>query len=398
MDENDLLNKQKINNNRSQKLKINYDLSNTYNGSSNLMNPSDINSRQRSNELTTGTNNSNKNNFSQEENENIINSNTNINDTEESIDETEKEAIELLKTQHEQIKKYKKELLSKDKIINNLNQQIASLNLKLKDNNDNYISNNNSLVINNNNLKQQINLLTEENKEIQFELQNKEKLIFELQKAVESLTKKFNEINNDLNSVVQSNNSEKMGQLINTAKQCSKEKKISDSKISLYEKEINKLNKALKKEMQLRQKYEMIYNDKIKDEKIWLGQVNKDINLICQWIENYLGVYFDKSIKIPSIPCFTPPLSQENLNLFNKFNFSKLRQEIFDVREKILDKQIDYENEIEKYKKEVIDLIDNINKLNKDINVLNNEVLSLKEEINKKNIDFDMMKNQVIKF
>ena len=398
MDENDLLNKQKINNNRSQKLKINYDLSNTYNGSSNLMNPSDINSRQRSNELTTGTNNSNKNNFSQEENENIINSNTKINDTEESIDETEKEAIELLKTQHEQIKKYKKELLSKDKIINNLNQQIASLNLKLKDNNDNYISNNNSLVINNNNLKQQINLLTEENKEIQFELQNKEKLIFELQKAVESLTKKFNEINNDLNSVVQSNNSEKMGQLINTAKQCSKEKKISDSKISLYEKEINKLNKALKKEMQLRQKYEMIYNDKIKDEKIWLGQVNKDINLICQWIENYLGVYFDKSIKIPSIPCFTPPLSQENLNLFNKFNFSKLRQEIFDVREKILDKQIDYENEIEKYKKEVIDLIDNINKLNKDINVLNNEVLSLKEEINKKNIDFDMMKNQVIKF
>ena len=101
MDENDLLNKQKINNNRSQKLKINYDLSNTYNGSSNLMNPSDMNSRQRSNELTTGTNNSNKNNFSQEENENIINSNTNINDTEESIDETEKEAIELLKTQHE---------------------------------------------------------------------------------------------------------------------------------------------------------------------------------------------------------------------------------------------------------------------------------------------------------
>ena len=398
MDENDLLNKQKINNNRSQKLKINYDLSNTYNGSSNLMNPSDINSRQRSNELTTGTNNSNKNNFSQEENENIINSNTNINDTEESIDETEKEAIELLKTQHEQIKKYKKELLSKDKIINNLNQQIASLNLKLKDNNDNYNSNNNSLVINNNNLKQQINLLTEENKEKIFELENKEKLIFELQKAVESLTKKFNEINNDLNSVVQSNNSEKMGQLINTAKQCSKEKKISDSKISLYEKEINKLNKALKKEMQLRQKYEMIYNDKIKDEKIWLGQVNKDINLICQWIENYLGVYFDKSIKIPSIPCFTPPLSQENLNLFNKFNFSKLRQEIFDVREKILDKQIDYENEIEKYKKEVIDLIDNINKLNKDINVLNNEVLSLKEEINKKNIDFDMMKNQVIKF
>ena len=188
-----------------------------------------------------------------------------------------------------------------------------------------------------------------------------------------------------------------MGQLINKAKQCSKEKKMSDSKISLYEKEINKLNKTLKKEMQLRQKFEILYNNKIKDEKMWLVQVNKDINLICQWIENYVGVYFDKSIKIPSIPCFTPPLSQENLNLFKKFNLDKLRQEIFDVREKIFDKQMNYENEIEKFKKEVIDLIDNNTKLNKNTNVLSNEVLSLKEEINKKNIDLDTMKNKVNK-
>ena len=29
---------------------------------------------------------------------------------------------------------------------------------------------------------------------------------------------------------------------------------------------------------------------------------NKNINLLCQWIDNYLGVYYDKKIEIPDIP------------------------------------------------------------------------------------------------
>lgn len=366
----------------SKKLKLNHDLSNICNGSINQIHPSQLNTRQRSNEFTNNnTNTTYKNNNSQY--------NDTIQKTEESIDETEKEAIELLKLQHEQIKKYKKELILKDEKINKLNQEISFLNNKIKTNNENSIIN----------LKNELELNNKEKNELIIELENKEKLIYELQRAVESLTKKFNDINDDLNSVVRSNNSEKMSLLINKAKQSNKEKQMYENKINLYEKEINKLNKNLKKEIQLRQKIEIIYNDKIKDEKNWINLINKDINLIIQWIENYVGVYFDKSITIPPIPCFTPPMTQENnKNFYEGVNFNKLRQEIFDVRLKISDKQFMYESDIEKYKKEQIDLIDNINRLNKDINGLNNEVLGLREEVNKKNIELDMIKNQRNRF
>ena len=58
-------------------------------------------------------------------------------------------------------------------------------------------------------------------------------------------------------------------------------------------------------------------------------------------------------------------------------------------------KQNGYETNIENLKKEQIDFIDKINKLNKDINGLNNENLTLKEELNKRNINLDILQSHL---
>ena len=147
--------------------------------------------------------------------------------------------------------------------------------------------------------------------------------------------------------------------------------------------------------MRLKQKYEILYNEKTKEEKKWITQVNQDINLLCQWLVNYMGVYFDKNIEIPEIPKISEPISSENVLLYNKFDFEKLRKQIFDSRQKVWEKQNGYETNIENLKKEQIDFIDKINKLNKDINGLNNENLTLKEELNKRNINLDILQSHL---
>ena len=290
----------------------------------------------------------------------------------------------------EQIKQLKEELNNKNNEIINLNQIIDQMNFKLQENGEN-------LQICDN-FKSQIDLLNEEKRELNVELNNKDQLIYELKSDLNTLSKKFNDLNRNLTSLSNADNNEKISQLINMNKKYSKEIKSKEDKINIYEKEINKLNQNLKNEMRLKQKFEILYNEKTKEEKQWISQVNQDIGLICQWINNYMGVYFDKNIDIPDIPCISAPYSSENILVYNKFDFEKLRKEIFEARKKVWEKQIGYETNIENLKKEQIDFIDKINKLNKDITRLNNENLSLKEELNKRNINLDILQSQLNKY
>ena len=254
--------------------------------------------------------------------------------------------------------------------------------------------NNNNLQLYND-LKSQIDILNDEKRELNIELNSKEQLIHELKCDLNTLSKKFNDLNNNLNSLSETENNEKINQLVSLTKKYSKEIKSNEEKINIYENEINKLNLNLKNEMRLKQKYEILYNEKTKEEKKWITQVNQDINLLCQWLVNYMGVYFDKNIEIPDIPKISEPISSENVLLYNKFDFEKLRKQIFDSRQKVWEKQNGYEINIENLKKEQIDFIDKINKLNKDINGLNNENLTLKEELNKRNINLDILQSHL---
>ena len=327
---------------------------------------------------------------------NLENNNSDNNNLEESENNTddendlEREAAILLNKQYEHIKKLKEELNIKNNEIINLNKVIDEMNLKSGENAE-YPQ-----IIND--LKNELDILNSENNSLRIELDTKDQLIYELKSDLNTLSKKFNELNQNLNSFSALENDEKINNLISQNKKYSRELKSKEEKILSYEKELNKLNKNLKNEMRQKQKLELLYKENTKEQNIWVSQVNQDINLICQWVNNYLGAYFDKNIEIPDIPNISSPISSEGILTYGKFNFEKLRKEIFDSRKKIWERQIGLEELIENLKKEQIDFIDKINKLNKDIARLNNENILLKEELNKRNINLDILQNQLNKY
>ncbi len=392
--ENNIPNKIKYNNNNNninnnKNIQIinnsdNYEEENINSSKNNINNNQKINID--SNNETISKNENDKENDNDNDNE------SNNEENEDNSEETdlEKEAALLLNKQYEQIKKLKEELTKKNREINDLNQIINNMNFKFAENNEN-------LQICND-LKSQIDLLNNEKRELNIELNNKEQLIYELKSDLNTLSKKFNDLNKNLNYLSNEDNNGKINQLVLLNKKNLKEIKSNEEKINIYEKEINKLNQTLKNEMRLKQKFEMLYNEKAKEEKKWISQVNQDIGLLCQWVNNYMGVYFDKNIEIPDVPSISSPVSSENVLVYNKFEFEKLRKEIYEARKRVWEKQIGYETNIENLKKEQIDFIDKINKLNRDITGLNNENLSLKEELNKRNINLDILQSQLNKY
>ena len=340
-----------------------------------------LNNKKINNNINIQISDNNKeNNYLEEESE----------DNSDDENDLEREAAILLNKQYEHIKKLKEELNMKNNEITNLNTAIDEMSIKLQENLQ-YPQ-----IIND--LKNEIEILNTEKNNLHMELNSKDQLIYELKTDLNTLSKKFTDFNQNLNSFSEIETNEKINNLIAQNKKCLREIKSNEEKILSYEKEINKLNKNIKNEMRQRQKLELLYTEKTNEENTWISQVNQDINLICQWINNYLGAYFDKNIDIPDIPNITSPISSEGVLVFSKFNFEKLRKEIFDARKKIWERQVGYEETVENLKKEQIDFIDKINKLNKDISNLNNENILLKEELNKRNINLDILQNQLNKY
>ena len=139
----------------------------------------------------------------------------------------------------------------------------------------------------------------------------------------------------------------------------------------------------------------MLYEDKLDEDKNWISQINTDLQLLCDWMNNYIGIYFDSTVEIPDIPLFTPPLNSENINTFNRFNFNLLRKTIYELRNNIYKKQIKYENIIQQDKKELMELLNKIEFQNKNIDILNKEIITLKEEIVKKKIEIEEMNHKI---
>ena len=316
-----------------------------------------------------------------------INSENNISyeDLEENEEDTEREAVEFIQLQHTKIKRLKKELEEKNEIINEYKQKFNKLNFRNKDEKENMILNKN--------LRKQIEILTKEKEELKIEIYSKDKLIKELKSDLNELSKKFNKYNNNILSQTEEK-TDKVNQLLQLIKEYSTQLKNKDEKMKIFENEIYKLNQNLTKEMKENQKMKIIYENKINEDNNWISQINQDIKLICDWINNYLGIFFQENLDIPEMPKFTQYINSDNLNNYNKINLNLIRQTITEARNKIYDKQNKYENEIKKDKKEQIDLLNKIENQNKNINGLNNDIINLKEELNKKKIELEELNNK----
>ena len=316
-----------------------------------------------------------------------INSENNLSYEEmENLDEdTEREAVEFIQLQHQKIKKLQKELEEKNEIINDYKKKFSRLNFRNKDEKENLLLNKN--------LRQQIEIINKEKEELKLELYSKEKIIKELKSDLNELSKKFNRYNNNISPSSETKD-EKVNQLLQLLKEYSFQLKNNEEKIKIYENENIKLNQNLTQEMKEKQKLKLLYENKINDDKNWIGQINQDIQLLCDWINNYLGTFFQENIEIQDIPKFTPYIDSENINNYNKINLNLLRQTIIEARNKIYDKQNKYENTIKMDKKEQIELLCKIENQNKNISALNNDIISLKEELSKKKLEIEELNNK----
>lgn len=325
----------------------------------------------------SGDNDEDGNKKYKSESSQVSNFHDNYDEVEDDENSTEREAVELLKSQHREIKHLKRKIKEKEKVIKELNLKLNDLKIKVKDENDDK-----QLCTN---LKKQIDLLNEEKNELKIELNNKDKLIYDLKNNLNNLTEKFNEIKSNIK--LETNNNEKIKGLLELVEQYTKEIKNNEKKIKLYEKELQNVNKNLKTEMKKRQKFELLFNDKIKDDNNLVSIINKDISLICNWIKNYMGIYFDKKIEIPEVPRFTDPINYQNNQINNRYNFDELRSVLWNTRCQIWNKQSSYEENIQQFKREQIDLIRKIEIMNENIEKLNRNNLCLKEVLYSKNID-----------
>ena len=316
-----------------------------------------------------------------------INSENNLSYEEmENLDEdTEREAVEFIQLQHQKIKKLQKELEEKNEIINDYKKKFSRLNFRNKDEKENLLLNKN--------LRQQIEIINKEKEELKLELYSKEKIIKELKSDLNELSKKFNRYNNNISPSSETKD-EKVNQLLQLIKEYSFQLKNNEEKIKIYENENIKLNQSLTQEMKEKQKLKLLYENKINDDKNWIGQINQDIQLLCDWINNYLGTFFQENIEIQEIPKFTPYIDSENINNYNKINLNLLRQTIIEARNKIYDKQNKYENTIKMDKKEQIELLFKIENQNKNISALNNDIISLKEELSNKKLEIEELNNK----
>ena len=319
--------------------------------------------------------------------QNLNNLNISKNDNEENEEmekKKKKEAVEFIQLQHQKIKKLKNELKMKNDIIDDYKEKFSKIN-------SNFDNKENSILYKN--LRQQNEILSKEKEELKLELYSKDKLIKELKIDLKDLSKKFSKINNNISSQSEEKN-EKVNQLLQLIKEYSNQLKLNEEKIKLYENEFNKLNQNLTNEMKEKQKYKLLYDDKIAEDKNWIIQLNTDIQLLCDWMNNYMVAYFDNSVEIPDVPLFSPPINSENVITFNKFNLNLLRQTISEVRNKIYNKLSKYENIIQQDKKEQIELLNKIDSQNKNIALLNKDISNLKEEIIKKKVEIDEMNHK----
>ena len=295
----------------------------------------------------------------------------------EEIDETEREAIELLKSQHEQIKNLKGLLENKDNMINVYKEKTNALAEKLKYFQDNFESAEK--------MKNQFNKLIEEKEHLRSALYQKEKLTEELQNEFNEINNKFKLLNEQILNQEDSNS--KVSQLVELVKQYSKELTELTQKNKLYENELNNLNREMSEIM----KENQTLNSSKKNFDIEFSDfcinTNKNISLLCQWIDNYLGIYYDKKIEIPDIPILS--------NFNNKINFDSLRQKIYSIRNKIYEQQLNSENIIQKFKQDQIDLLTKIEKLNKEISLLKNQNLEMKEGMTKFNISYEQLNDKL---
>lgn len=291
--------------------------------------------------------------------------------------ETEREAIKLLKSQNNKIIELTFQLEKKAEMIALQKDQIVTLTEKLSHFEDSFFTCEK--------MKEQFNIFLKEKEAMRNKLYAKDKLLNELQTEFNEITMKFNSLNEQIASKEASN--DKIAQLVELIKQYSHDITETTQKNKLYQAEVNKLNKELEQVMKSNQKNGLYIQSMETSAIDEINAANKDINLLVQWIDSYMGVYFDVSVEIPEVPSFCQSSS--------KINFELLRTKINSTRRKINETQLQYESTIQKLNNDNLDLITQTERTSKELSSSKADIIKLQGEVDDLRLEDEKAENRI---
>jgi len=103
--------------------------------------------------------------------------------------------------------------------------------------------------------------------------------------------------------------------------------------------------------------------------------LNSELNIICQWIETYLGVYFDKSIEIPDLSITVQKSIKNNTKV------DKLKEVLYTTRRCLNEELFKSDKNLKELKNDLSVNIKRQEKMIKEISDLKSDNLSKVEEI-----------------
>jgi len=114
-------------------------------------------------------------------------------------------------------------------------------------------------------------------------------------------------------------------------------------------------------------------------------QINSEIKIIMQWIETYLGVYYEDNIDLPDLP-YTISKSVKS-----KFNLDQLKKIIYNSRKNLNEEFKKLSYSCKETSEDNFELVKKLERLNQENGNLKNEVLIKNDEIFNLTQDIDKL-------
>lgn len=262
--------------------------------------------------------------------------------------------------------KQKRILVEKDALIDDLKLEITDVNIKLKNSNDKL-----------NNKNHEVNSILSSQAEKDLFEQNERKLLRAKLEELTTLNKKLLDKNKELSylneekerettSLKRSNN-DITNQLKDYLKELEDKYQLQKENQSLLL-EINQIKKSKELLTSQSAKAENDLNDIVLS-------LNKEIDMMREWIDTYLSSYFIKGSEIPNLPLTI------NNNMSSKINIEKLKLVLEDSRKKIHKEINDLNTKFCEEKQTNDSLIQHKHKSTQENNILKQTQLELTQEI-----------------
>jgi chromosome segregation ATPase len=258
------------------------------------------------------------------------------------------------------IKQYSKEL-------NELNQKVYHYEFEykaLKQLNDRQNEEIEKLIKDNNSLQKSLNKY----KDINSKVDEAENVMYEFETLLKNERLKYESLSRNNNELLEKY--QLLRDKVSGENNPDNLKSIIDERLI----EINKLNSNIDGLTKTNKQFEQANKELEQENKELIGTINNDLISIIQWIETYLGNFYESNFNIPEI---TISISK---GLKNKLNLDLLKETLMQTRKRASD---EYNKMLIEYNKQKSQIAENTNK----IDLFTTEVANLKFQVTQRDDD-----------